>query len=76
MVCAGGEENGARLACRLQQAYGDFPILIITGGTSSDAVRLANERSYTLLQKPIAPDVLRRAIMTALAMAGSSSLPG
>jgi hypothetical protein len=55
--------------------HGDFPILIITGETSSDALRLANERSYTLLQKPIAPEVLCRAIMTALAMAGSSCLP-
>lgn len=64
----GGEEHGAHLACRLQQTYGDFPILIITGETSSDALRLANERSYTLLQKPIAPEVLRRAIMAALAV--------
>jgi two-component system, sensor histidine kinase len=71
----GGEEHGAHLACRLQLAYGDFPILIITGETSSDALRLANERSYTLLQKPIAPEVLRRAIMAALAVAASPSLP-
>jgi DNA-binding NtrC family response regulator len=70
----GGEEHGAQLACRLQEAYGDFPILIITGETSSDALRLANERSYTLLQKPIAPEVLRRAILAALTSSASPSL--
>jgi signal transduction histidine kinase/ActR/RegA family two-component response regulator len=59
-------EHGARLAERLQQTYGSFPVLIITGETSSEALRQANERSYTLLQKPIAPEVLRRAIVTAV----------
>jgi hypothetical protein len=29
--------------------------LITTGETSSEALRQANERSYALLQKPIAP---------------------
>jgi CheY-like chemotaxis protein/two-component sensor histidine kinase len=62
----GGEEHGAELACRLREAHGDFPILIITGETSSDALRLARERGFTLLQKPIAPEVLRREIFTAL----------
>lgn len=60
------EEHGARLAERLQQTYGSFPVLIITGETSSEALRQANERSDTLLQKPIAPEVLRRAIVTAV----------
>jgi signal transduction histidine kinase len=64
----GGDEHGAQLACRLQQAYGDFPVLVVTGEASSDALRLANERSYTLLQKPIAPELLRRAIMSALSV--------
>lgn len=61
----GEEEHGARLADRLQQRYGNFPVLITTGETSSEALLQANERCYTLLQKPIAPDVLRRAIVAA-----------
>jgi signal transduction histidine kinase/ActR/RegA family two-component response regulator len=61
----GEEEHGARLADRLQQVYGQFPVLIMTGETSSEALRQANERSYTLLQKPIAPEVLREAIVAA-----------
>jgi DNA-binding NtrC family response regulator len=56
-----------RLGDRLQQIHGHFPVLIITGETSSDALRQANERSYSLLQKPIAPEVLRQAIVAATA---------
>jgi signal transduction histidine kinase/ActR/RegA family two-component response regulator len=63
----GAGEHGAELAGRLQRRHGEFPILILTGETSSDALKLANERSYTLLQKPIAPEVLRHAVSAALA---------
>jgi signal transduction histidine kinase/ActR/RegA family two-component response regulator len=63
----GEEEHGARLADQMQQTHGHFPVLIITGETSSEALRQANERSYTLLQKPIAPEVLRQAIALATA---------
>ena len=63
----GEEQHGARLADQLQQIHGQFPVLIITGETSSEALRQANERSYTSLQKPIAPEVLRRAIVAATA---------
>jgi two-component system, sensor histidine kinase len=66
----GEEEHGAHLAERLQRVYGDFPVLITTGESSSEALRQANERSYTLLQKPIAAEVLRRAIVAAVATAG------
>jgi len=62
----GHEKHGAELADRLQEKYGEFPILIITGETSSEALRSANQRSYTLLQKPIAAELLRRAIIAAL----------
>jgi two-component system, sensor histidine kinase len=62
----GDKEHGAHLAARLQQAHGEFPVLITTGETSSQALREANQQSYTLLQKPIAPEVLRRAIVVAL----------
>jgi two-component system, sensor histidine kinase len=63
----GEQEHGAHVAERLQRAYGKFPVLITTGETSSEALRQANERNYTLLQKPIAAEVLRRAIVAAVA---------
>jgi FixJ family two-component response regulator len=62
----GEQEHGAHLADRLRRQYGPFPVLIITGETASEALRKANESGYTLLQKPIAPEVLRRAITAAL----------
>jgi len=63
----GSEEHGALLADRLQQRHGSFPVVITTGETSSEALLQANQRSYTLLQKPIAPEVLQRAIVAAVA---------
>ena len=62
----GQHEHGAQLADRLRRQYGLFPVLIITGETASQALRQANESGYTLLQKPIAPEVLRRAIAAAI----------
>jgi signal transduction histidine kinase len=62
----GEHEHGAQLADRLRRQYGHFPVLIITGETASEALRQANESGYTLLQKPIAPEVLRRAIAAAI----------
>jgi len=61
----GDGEHGAQLADRLRRQYGLFPVLIITGETASEALRQANESGHTLLQKPIAPEVLRRAISAA-----------
>jgi two-component system, sensor histidine kinase len=58
--------HGAQIAERMQSRHGDFSVLIITGETSSDALREANRSRYTLLQKPIAAEVLRRAIGTAV----------
>lgn len=58
----GEDVHGARLADRLQRRHGRFPILIITGETASEALQEATERNYTVLRKPIAPEVLRRAI--------------
>ncbi len=63
----GEDEHGAQLADRLQRLYGDFPVLITTGETSSDALLQANAHHYALLQKPIAAEDLRRAIATAVA---------
>jgi two-component system, sensor histidine kinase len=67
----GEEEHGAQLADRLQRTYGDFPVLITTGETSSDALLQANAHSYALLQKPIAPEVLRLAIAAAVIRSGA-----
>jgi DNA-binding NtrC family response regulator len=58
--------HGAQLAERMQSRYGDFAVIIITGETSSEALREANRSRYTLLQKPIAAEVLRRAIGAAV----------
>jgi two-component system, sensor histidine kinase len=58
------EEHGSHLAARLQKQFGDFPVLIITGETSSDALREAHASGYALLQKPIAAEVLRREIVS------------
>ena len=65
----GQEEHGAQLADRLQQQYGEFPVVITTGETSSQALLQANSRGYSLLQKPIAAEVLRRAIVAAIGAA-------
>jgi signal transduction histidine kinase len=59
-------QHGAQLADRLLLQYGPFPVLIITGETASAALRQANERGFTLLQKPIVPEVLRRTIAAAI----------
>jgi two-component system, sensor histidine kinase len=61
------EESGVQLASRLRGKYGNFPILIVTGETSSDALAQANDLAFPLLQKPIAPEILRSAIADALA---------
>jgi signal transduction histidine kinase len=58
----GEAEHGALFARRMQMVYGDFPVLVMTGETSSDALRQANEQAYPLLQKPIAQEMLRSAI--------------
>jgi two-component system, sensor histidine kinase len=71
----GEGENGAQLADRLQRVYGDFPVLITTGETSSDALLQANARGYALLQKPIAPEGLRGAIAEAMLAPAQSQPP-
>jgi len=59
----GAGEHGAELAARAQRCYGNFPVLIMTGETASEPLKQANAAGYTVLQKPIAPEVLRRAIV-------------
>lgn len=62
----GESAHGAQLAEGMQSRHGDFAVLIITGETSSEALREANRSRYTLLQKPITAEVLRRAIGVAI----------
>jgi two-component system, sensor histidine kinase len=61
----GATEHGATLASHLRRVHGEFPVLIITGQTSSKAPRQANEVGFALLQKPIAPEVLHQAAVEA-----------
>ena len=63
----GKGEHGAALATRMRQQFGGFPVLIITGETTSAALREASERGFKLLQKPVVPETLREAIVAELA---------
>jgi two-component system, sensor histidine kinase len=63
----GKGEHGAEFALRMRHKWGRFPVLIITGETSSTALRDANERGFPLLQKPVVPETLREAIVAQLA---------
>jgi DNA-binding NtrC family response regulator len=63
----GKGEHGAELATRMRQQFGGFPVLIITGETTSAALREASERGFKLLQKPVVPETLREAIVAELA---------
>ena len=62
----GKGEHGAELAARMRQEFGEFPVLIITGETSSAALRAASERGFKVLQKPVVAETLREAIVAAL----------
>ena len=63
----GGTEHGAQLAARLQQRYGRFPVLIISGETSAAALREADRCSFPLLHKPVTAEAFQSAITLALA---------
>ncbi|HEX4510824.1 MAG TPA: ATP-binding protein, partial [Burkholderiaceae bacterium] len=65
----GEAEHGADLADRLRERHGAFAVLIITGETHSEALSAATAR-YAVLQKPIAAEVLRRAIVQSLPQDG------
>ncbi len=62
----GDEEHGAELASRLQERYGKFPVLVVTGETASAALQQTNAKGYPILQKPISADVLYDAVCIAL----------
>jgi signal transduction histidine kinase/ActR/RegA family two-component response regulator len=62
----GKGEHGAELATRMRTQFGGFPVLIITGETTSAALREASERGFKLLQKPVVAETLREAIVAEL----------
>ena len=62
----GKGEHGAELATRMRKQFGGFPVLIITGETTSAALREATERGFKLLQKPVVAETLREAIVAEL----------
>jgi signal transduction histidine kinase len=62
----GDEEHGAELASRLQEVYGKFPVLVVTGETASAALQQTNAKAYPILQKPISADVFYDAVCLAL----------
>lgn len=72
----GKGEHGAALAQQLRLQYGDFPVLIITGETSSEALRAAVDLGYPQMQKPIAPEDLRQAIELCLKEFQAKTLAG
>jgi DNA-binding NtrC family response regulator len=62
----GGHEHGTALALRLRATWGEFPVLITTGETSSEALRETNAAGYPLMHKPITAERLREMIGRAL----------
>lgn len=62
----GKGEHGAELAVRMRQRFGAFPVLIITGETSSSALREASEKGFKVLHKPVVAETLREAIVAEL----------
>ncbi|APW38007.1 hypothetical protein RD110_13050 [Rhodoferax koreense] len=58
-------DHGARLAEQLQARHGRMAVLIITGDTSSEALREA-EAAYPVLQKPITAEALHASILKLL----------
>jgi signal transduction histidine kinase/ActR/RegA family two-component response regulator len=67
-----GHERGTSLAQRLQRLHGSFAVLVITGETATEELAEARACGWTVLQKPIAPENLRRAVAEALHAAAGS----
>jgi two-component system, sensor histidine kinase len=62
----GKGEHGAELATRMRKQFGNFPVLVITGETTSASLQEASERGFKLLQKPVVAETLREAIVAEL----------
>jgi hypothetical protein len=59
----------------MREQYGPFETLIVTGETSSAALREANASGYPMLQKPVDSHLLRRAVDNALVRAAAQARP-
>jgi CheY-like chemotaxis protein/anti-sigma regulatory factor (Ser/Thr protein kinase) len=55
-------EHGASLAQRLQQRYGAFPVLIITGELFSNALKEAGRQGFRIMHKPVQTEALEQAL--------------
>lgn len=55
-------ENGIELAQRLQKVYGEFPVIVVTDETASEAFNPTNAKAFPILHKPIKSDSLFEAI--------------
>ncbi len=53
-----GDEQGAHLAKQLQNTYGNFPVLVMTGETASSLLQESNTHGFQVLHKPIATELL------------------
>lgn len=62
--------DGASLARQLQHAYGAFPVVLVTGETSSRTLRDARATGWRLLRKPVDASVLRLIVEEALQTSG------
>jgi hypothetical protein len=50
----------------MRKQFGNFPVLVITGETTSASLLEASERGFKLLQKPVVAETLREAIVAEL----------
>lgn len=57
-----GEQSGLDVGLALREQHGAFPLLFVTGETSSPSLQSVLERGHPLLYKPIDPRMLRQAI--------------
>lgn len=55
-------EHGASMAQRLQQRYGVFPVLIITGEMFSEALKEAGRQGFRVMHKPVQTEAFEQAL--------------
>jgi signal transduction histidine kinase/ActR/RegA family two-component response regulator len=61
-----GNEHGLTLVNRMRKIYGNFPVIFVTGETSSEALRETRAEGWPLLYKPVDAQTLYRAIQASL----------
>lgn len=66
-----GHEHGFALVARMHEIHGNFPVLFITGETSSDALHRARAAGWPLLHKPVDAQTLHRTIQSLLTVPGA-----